>query len=109
MFIMFYRRLFKIRICLAFQRQSKIGPSVTAAFQSILKDRRYLKPVHKRPVWLQTDRGKEFSNRSFQDMFKREGFKFHVCRNPDMKFAVVERAHRTLRNKLFRYVTYKNT
>jgi hypothetical protein len=36
--------------------KSKTGPSVTAAFQSVLKDRRYSKPVYKRPVWLQTDR-----------------------------------------------------
>ena len=48
--------------------KSKTGPSVTAAFQSILKDRRYSKPVRRRPVWLQTGRGKEFSNMSFQDM-----------------------------------------
>jgi hypothetical protein len=42
-------------------------------------------------------------------MLKREGIHFHVCRNPDVKCAVVERAHRTLRNKLYRYFTYKNT
>ena len=42
-------------------------------------------------------------------MLKREGNHFHVYKNPDMKCAVVERAHRTLRNKLYRYFTYKNT
>jgi len=42
-------------------------------------------------------------------MLKREGTQFHVCRNPDVKCAVVERAHRTLRNKLYRKFTYKNT
>jgi transposase InsO family protein len=89
--------------------KSKTGPSVTAVFQSILKDRRYSKPVRRRQVWLQTDRGKEFSNRSFQDMLKREGTQFLMCRNPDVKCAVVKRAHRTLRNKLYRYFTYKNT
>ena len=58
---------------------------------------------------MQTDRGNEFLNRPFQDMLKREGIDFHVCRNPDVKCAVVERVHRTLRNKLYRYFTYKNT
>ena len=48
-------------------------------------------------------------NRPFQDMLKREGIHFNVCRNPDVKCAVVERAHRTIRNKLYRYFTYKYT
>ena len=30
--------------------KSKTGPSVTAAFQSVLKDRRYLKPLRRRSV-----------------------------------------------------------
>jgi len=42
-------------------------------------------------------------------MLKLEGIQFHVCRKPDVNCAVVERVHRTLRNKLFRYFTYKNT
>ena len=77
--------------------KSKTGSFITAAFQSVLKDRRYSRPVHRRSVWLQADRGNEFSNRQFQDMLKSEGIQFHVCRNPDVKCAVVERIHRTLR------------
>ena len=42
-------------------------------------------------------------------MLKRESIQFHVCRNPDVKCAVVERAHRTLRNKFYRYFIYKKT
>ena len=57
--------------------KSKTGPSVKAAFQSVLKDRRNSKPLRRRPVWLQTDTGKEFSKkRPFQDMLKREGIQF---------------------------------
>ena len=88
---------------------SKTGPSVSAAFQSVLKDRRYSKTLRRRPVWLQTDRRKEFTNRPFQEMLKHVGIQFHVCGNSDLKCAVVERAHRILRNKLYRYFTYKNT
>jgi hypothetical protein len=40
--------------------KSKTGTAVTSAFQSILNDPRYLKPIRKRPVWVRTDRGKEF-------------------------------------------------
>ena len=58
--------------------KSKPGPSVTAAFQSVLKDRQYSKPLRRRPVWLQTDKGKKFSNRPFQVMLESEGIQFHV-------------------------------
>ena len=43
------------------------------------------------------------------DMLKREGIEFSVCRNPDVKCTVIERTHRTLRDKLYKYFTYKNT
>ena len=58
---------------------------------------------------VRTDKGKEFLNKTFQDMLKREGIEFSVCRNPDLKCSIIERAHRTLRDKLFKYFTYKNT
>jgi len=32
-----------------------------------------------------------------------------VCRIPDVKCSVVERAHRTIRDTLYKYFTYKNT
>ena len=32
-----------------------------------------------------------------------------MCRNPDVKCSVVERAHRTIRDRLYKYFTYKNT
>jgi len=54
-------------------------------------------------------KGKEFLNTQFQSLLKREGIEFQVCRNPDVKCAVVERVNRTLRDKLCSYFTFKNT
>jgi len=34
---------------------------------------------------------------------------FQVFRNRDLKRAVVERVHRTIRDRLYKYFTYKNT
>jgi transposase InsO family protein len=65
--------------------KGKTGKAVTSAFQSILENPRYLKPIRRRPVWVRTDKGKEFLNKSFQDMLKREGIEFQICRNPDLK------------------------
>jgi hypothetical protein len=42
-------------------------------------------------------------------MLKREGIQFQVCRNPDVKCAIVERVQRTIHEKLYKYFTYKNT
>jgi hypothetical protein len=51
----------------------------------------------------------EFLNKTFQDVLKREGFEFNVCRNPDEKCSVIERVHRTIRDRQFKYSTNKNT
>ena len=42
-------------------------------------------------------------------MLKREGIEFSVCRNPGVKFSVIESAHRTILDKLYKYFTNKNT
>jgi hypothetical protein len=58
---------------------------------------------------IRADKGKMFMNKKFQDMLKQEGIEFSVCRNADIKCAFVERAHRSLRDKLYKYFTHKNT
>jgi len=40
-------------------------------------------------------------------MLKREGILFQVCRNTNVKCRVVERTHRTIRDTLYKYFTYK--
>ena len=89
--------------------KSKSGKDVSAAFQSVQKDPRYLKTFKRPPVWVRTDNGKEFLNESFQKLLKREGIQFQVYRNPNIKCSIVERVHRTVRDKLYKYFTDKNT
>jgi hypothetical protein len=81
---------------------SKTGKAVTNAFETIINEA-------KRPIWVRTDRGKEFTNKSFQDILKRDGIQLQICKNPDIKCSIIERAHRTIRDKLFKYSTFKNT
>jgi len=57
---------------------------------------------------VRTDKVKEFLNKHFQEMLKREGIQFQVCRNPDVNCSAVERAHQTIRDWLYKYFTYKN-
>jgi hypothetical protein len=79
--------------------KNKAGPTVTSAFQSILQDAKYNTPYKRRPLVLQTDRGKEFLNKTFQNMLQREGIEFQICKNPDIKCSVIERAQRTVRER----------
>jgi len=83
--------------------RSKTGTAVASAFTSIFKD------SSSRRRRVRTDKGKEFINRHFREMLKREGKQFQVCKNPDVKCSVVEGAHKTIRDRLYKYFTYKNT
>jgi len=42
-------------------------------------------------------------------MLKHEGIQLHVCKNPDVKYSVVERVQRTLREKFKKYFTFKKS
>jgi len=92
-----------------FPLRSKTGTAIASGFTPIFEDSSRRRHRHRRPVWVRTDNGKEFLNRHLREMLKREGIQFHVYRNSDVKCSVVERAHRTIRDRLYKYLTYINT
>ena len=57
---------------------------------------------------MRTNKGKEFIIREFQGVLKSESIQFQVCKNSDVNCSVVERAHRTIKNRIYKYFTYKN-
>ena len=81
--------------------KSKTGKAVTDAFEKILKGGR-------KPINVQTYDGKEFYNKIFPDLIKHKGI-HHFSTSGDTKASVVERFNRTLKKRLFRYFTVKNT
>ena len=89
--------------------KTKSGPSLASAFRSIIDDHKY--STGRRPIWVRTDKGKGFLNKHFQDILRDEsgGIQFQVCGNPDFKCAVVERVYRTIRDSLYKHLTYENT
>jgi len=42
-------------------------------------------------------------------MLKVKGIQFQICKNPDVKCSLIERAHHNIWDKLHKYFTYKNT
>jgi len=58
---------------------------------------------------VQSDKGTEFLNSTFQSMLQRRGIHFYTSENEDLKASVVERFNRTLKTKMYRYFTRANT
>ena len=81
--------------------KAKTGVALVQAFDKIVKHGR-------QPNRLQTDRGKEFYNRTFQRWLEDQRIK-HFSTEGDAKASVVERFNRTLTERLYRYFTAANT
>ena len=82
----------------------KTSDELVRAFTSILKESEGRKPKH-----LQTDKGTEFKNRPFQELLRREGIHFYTSQDPVTKAAIVERFNRTIKGRIYRYMTHKNS
>jgi transposase InsO family protein len=81
--------------------RTKNAATVTEAFKHMIGEIK--------PYLLQTDKGTEFLNTQFQKMLADAGIRHYTSENDDIKASIVERWHRTLLAKLYRYFTYKNT
>ena len=81
--------------------RTKTGREVSDAFERILSQQRC--------NMVQSDKGTEFLNSTFQSTLRRHGIKFYTSENEDVKASVVERFNRTLKQKMYRYFTAKRT
>jgi hypothetical protein len=79
---------------------NKKGKSVLDALEIILKNRQ--------PIKIQADQGKEFFNKDCEKFLNKLNIKLYYL-NSEMKASIVERFNRTLKEKLWRYFTFKNT
>ena len=83
--------------------KDKTGRSLAQAWERILK-----RAHPRRPRQLQKDQDKEFYNRPFQQVLKRHHI-HHFSTYGDTKHSVIERLNRTLKERLYRYLTAANT
>ena len=81
--------------------KKKGAQEVLAAFKTIFADGRI-------PKRLQTDEGNEFMNRTLRAYLEKHKIKIYIL-NSEMKAAVVERFNRTLKEKMWRYFTHKQS
>ena len=82
--------------------KNKTGASLLAAFRKLFKDSRRL------PRKLQTDKGTEFYNSRVRTYLKEKDIHLFSTGN-ETKASVVERFNRTLKTRMWKYFTAKNT
>lgn len=83
--------------------KKKTTEAVIAAFKNIFQR------SDVRCERLQTDKGGEFDSKKFREFMKLNNIKFNVTNNPDTKACIAERSLRTLKGKIYKYLTYANT
>lgn len=83
--------------------KDKRGTTVTSAFAAIVVE------SQRSPKNLNTDKGTEFVNATFSQFMKKMKINFYTAENPDTKACFAERVIRTIKEKLFRYMTHNNT
>ena len=91
-----YRRV--IPICMGRSIKRQDGEDFKRAFHVIFKSGR-------RPIRLQTDKGTEL----FQKYLKEHGVHFFITYNEETKASIVERLNRTLKIKMWKYFTHRET
>ena len=82
--------------------KSKAGSEVAAAIEDIFKT------SERKPKRIQTDQGKEFYNTSVTALLKDHGIELFSVMSPK-KCALVERWNRTLKSKMWKYFSSKNS
>jgi hypothetical protein len=62
-----------------------------------------------KPLYIVSDRGKEFVNNKFQIFLKKNDVGYFSANNDDTKACIAERFIRTIKELIFKYLTSKNT
>ena len=84
--------------------RNKTNVSVIEGLKNILK-----RAKGRIPFQVQSDSGKEFVGSAVQNFLKSKGIKFRFTRNPDIKASLAERVIRTIKERMYRFFTHKNT
>ena len=79
--------------------KNKGGAALTVAFTKMI--------AYNQCKLLQTDKGTEFLNGTFQKLLKDRKIQHYTSENDDIKASVVERFNRTLKGIMWRYLTHK--
>lgn len=83
--------------------KKKNSETVKTCFESIFTE------ANTTPTHIQSDKGTEFVSKDVRMYLKNKNVNYYTTNNPDIKASIVERFQRTLKMKMWRYFTHKNT
>lgn len=89
------------KIGFAFPLKTKSGPEVANVLSDVFKQ-------HGAPIFLQSDKGLEFLNKHVRAVLKEFNITSFSSES-ELKAQIVERFNRTLKGKMYKYFTAKNT
>jgi len=78
--------------------KNKTAEATRAAFELIFQERK--------PQQLMTDSGREFENHIMYEYMQQQGVRHFFAWNPDIKASVAERFNRTLKGRVWKYLTH---
>lgn len=81
----------------------KNSTTIKSCFENIFNE------AEATPRHIQSDKGTEFVSKDVRQYFKSKNVNYYTTNNPDIKASIVERFQRTLKMKMWRYFTHKNT
>ena len=81
--------------------KDKKGPSIVETFRTIFNEGR-------KPKRIRTDKGQEFRAKVVQSLFKSKSIR-HMFAESDVKASVSERVIKTIKSKIYRYFTHKQS
>jgi len=99
----------KIKIIDCFSKMAWVVPLLTKSADRVTDAFEKVLASVPKCAMQQTDRDKQFLNEKFQSMLRRHNIHFYTSDNYDIKAAVVERFNPTLKTKMYKYFTFKNT
>ena len=85
----------------AYPLKTKTPRAVKEVFEKIFQERK--------PDAVQTDQGTEFNNKTFKKFLTDNNVSYFTSTNPTYKCSIVERFNRTLKTKMFKYFTSKQS
>lgn len=82
--------------------KDKKGPTTARAFENILSEGR-------QPTKLRTDKGQEFRSIAFNNVLTDRNIKHFYSQNTEVKANYAERAIKTIKTRIYRYMTFKQS
>lgn len=84
--------------------KSKSASEVTMALADVIETNN-----NEAPDKIMSDKGKEFLNSHFKSLLSKHKTHHYTSNNQEIKASMVERLQRTIKSKLFRYISHSNS